>query len=304
MRQILITGADSYIGTSFEKWMKQYDEYIIDCVSTRDGKWRDKDFSEYDVVFHVAGIAHVDTGYFRIRHFKKLRENKELYYRVNKDLTIDIARKAKKEGVKQFIFISSIIVYGEHYTIKKPQYITKDTVPKPTNYYGKSKLLAERELERLESEDFKVVILRPPMIYGKGCKGNYQKLAKFARITPIFPDMENRRSMLYVDNLCEFVRLVVVDELRGIFYPQNSDYIKTSDLIKVIANCHGRRIILFKTLNLPIYILSKISKVISRLINKIFGCLMYDKYMSQYTSLGNYQLVSFLESIELTEKQG
>jgi nucleoside-diphosphate-sugar epimerase len=166
MKKILITGANSYIGTSFEKYVSQWpDKYIVDTVDMIDGTWKQKDFSKYDVVFHVAGIAHVSPN-------PKL---KELYYKVNRDIAIETAKKAKLEGIKQFIFMSSIIVYGESGRINEKKIINRDTVPRPANSYGDSKLQAEKGIKALENNRFKVVILRPPMIYGKGSKGNYNK---------------------------------------------------------------------------------------------------------------------------------
>ena len=215
MKKILITGANSYIGTSFEYYLQQwFDKYQVDTVDMIDGSWREKSFGGYDVVFHVAGIAHSDTG-------KISKEKEKLYYTVNTDLTIETAKKAKAAGVKQFNFMSSAIVYGESVPIGKEKVIKKDTLPEPANSYGNSKLLAENGIRVLNDDSFKVVILRPPMIYGKGCKGNYQTLVKFALKLPVFPYVKNQRSMLYIDNLCEFVRFMIENNESGIFFPQN-----------------------------------------------------------------------------------
>ena len=175
MKRILITGANSYIGISFEKYVSQWPEkYETDTVDMIDGSWREKSFAGYDAVFHVAGIAHSDNG--------KISEEKEkLYYSVNTDLTIETAKKAKEDGVKQFVFMSSAIVYGESAPIGKQKIITKETPVSPANCYGDSKVQAEKGLKGLEDDRFKVVILRPPMIYGKGSKGNYPVLVKVAK---------------------------------------------------------------------------------------------------------------------------
>ena len=285
MKKILITGANSYIGTSFEGWVSRYpDKYSVDTIDMRDEKWREKSFSGYDVVFHVAGIAHVSSS-------PKL---KDLYYRVNRDLAIETAKKAKADGVKQFIFMSSIIVYGDSAHINKKKVIDKNTKPQPSNFYGDSKLQAEQRILALESESFKVVILRPPMIYGKGCKGNYPKLVKAALKLPIFPDIDNERSMLHIDNLCEFVRLIIDNEERGIFFPQNKEYVKTSEMVKVIAETHGKKIRLTKAFN-PIL---KLLAYKVGLINKVFGNLVYEKSMSEYKE--NYRVRDFRESISLS----
>jgi len=272
MKRILITGANSYIGTSFERWMARHrDGYQVDTVDTLNGEWKKKDFRGYDVVFHVAGIAHVDVK----------KGNKEQYYKVNRDLAIEMAKKARQEGVGQFIFMSSIIVYGERYTLAKPFYITKDTIPRPTNYYGMSKLMAERGILRLQSDGFNVVILRPPMVYGKGSRGNYSKLVKLVSICPVFPDIRNKRSMLYVDNLCEFVRLMIDNEEKGIFFPQDKKYVGTVELAREIARAKGKKVIITKALNPFIWILY-IIPYSRKIISKAFGSMAYEKEMGLY----------------------
>jgi nucleoside-diphosphate-sugar epimerase len=232
----------------------------------------------------VAGIAHVSSD----------PKMEDLYYKVNRDLTIEAAEKAKTEGVKQFIFMSSIIVYGDSGSDKRV--IDKNTVPKPSNFYGNSKLLAEEGIKPLDSDRFKVVILRPPMIYGKGSKGNYPKLAKAALKLPLFPDVDNQRSMLHIDNLCEFIRLMIEKEEHGLFFPQNSEYVKTSEMVKLIAEAHGKKIMLTKVLNPALKVLGlKLG-----LINKVFGNLVYEESMSFYKE--RYQIRDLRKTVELTEK--
>lgn len=284
MKKILITGKNSFVGNSFEKWLKQYpNKYIVDKISLKNETWKRIDFSKYDSVLHVAGIAHVSTN-------PKL---KDLYYRINRDLTIEVAKKAKSQGVKQFIFMSSIIVYGD--SSKKLKVIDENMVPKPSNFYGKSKLEAEEGIKLLDDEDFKIAIIRPPMIYGKDSKGNYPKLAKLARITPIFPDIDNQRSMIHIDNLAEFLRLIIDNEERGIFFPQNKEYVKTSELVKNIAELHGKKIRLTKMFN-P-FIRQLLGKI--NLIDKVFGNLIYDMKLSNYKI--EYQIRDLKKSIALTE---
>lgn len=212
MKKILITGANSYIGTSFDKYINENypEEYVVDTVDMVDGSWREKSFSGYDSLFHVAGIAHSDNG-------KISKEKEEVYYRVNTALAVETAKKAKADGVKQFIFMSSAIVYGDSAPIGKEKVITKETPVSPANCYGDSKVKAEKGIQKLSDDSFKVVILRPPMIYGKGCKGNYPMLSKLALKFTFFPYVNNQRSMLYIDNLCEFVHLMISNNERGIF---------------------------------------------------------------------------------------
>ena len=290
MKKILITGANSYIGTSFEKYIKEHypDDYVVDTVDMIDGTWREKDFSGYDSVFHVAGIAHSDNG-------KISEEKAKLYYAVNTDLTVETAKKAKADGVGQFIFMSSAIVYGESAPIGKTKVITKDTPVSPANCYGDSKVQAENGIRPLNDDAFKVVILRPPMIYGKGSKGNYPLLAKIALKTPIFPYVKNERSMLYIENLCEFVRLMVENDEQGTFWPQNAEYSNTSELVKMIAEAHGKKVRLVKGFTWVLKIMSKVTG----LVNKAFGSLSYEAGMSECKQ--DYRISTLEDSIRKTE---
>lgn len=290
MKKILITGANSYIGTSFEKWLQQWpDQYLVDTVDMKDGSWKEKDFTKYDVVFHVAGIAHVDIK-------KATKEMKELYYSVNRDLTIETAKKAKMDGVKQFVFMSSIIVYGESSPIGTKKIITKDTIPDPTNFYGDSKLQAECGILQLQSDEFNVVVLRPPMIYGKGSKGNYIKLSGIARKLPLFPAIDNERSMLFIYNFCEFIHIIVDNQEKGVFFPQNNEYVKTSELVRLIALAHGKKIHLTRTLYPFVRLLARKMK----LLNKVFGNLVYDKELSIYKNY-EYCIADLDKTVQLAE---
>ncbi len=289
MKKILITGAGSYIGTSFEKYMKQWpDKYQVDTVDMIGDAWMKNDFSGYDTVYHVAGIAHSDNG-------KISKEKAKLYYEVNTKLTLRTAMKAKKSGVKQFIFMSSAIVYGDSAPIGKKRIITKDTPVSPANCYGDSKVRAERGLKKLEDENFKVVILRPPMIYGKGSKGNYPLMSKLAQKMPVFPYVDNCRSMLYIENLMEFVRLMIENEEHGTFWPQNAEYSNTSELVKMIAAEHCKRIVLVKGATVPL----KLAGLATGLVDKAFGNLAYDQSLSEYKE--NYRIANLRRSIMLTE---
>lgn len=284
MKRILITGKNSYVGTSLENWLlKEPEKYTIDTIDMKDESWKKHDFSQYDVVFHVAGIAHVSSD----------PKMEELYYKVNRDLTIETAKKAKLEGVKQFIFMSSMIVYGDSTSSKRV--IDKNTKPLPSNFYGNSKLQAEEGIRALESDTFKIVVLRPPMIYGKGSKGNYPRLSKLAQKSPIFPDIKNVRSMLHIDNLCELLKLIIEYEDSGLFFPQNQEYVETSKLVKKIAEVHGKKMRLTKVFNPYIKLLFRLETV-----NKVFGNLVYDKSLSSYLNR-NYIVRDFEESIVVTE---
>lgn len=260
MKKILITGANSYIGMSFEKYIKDNypNDYVVDTVDMIDGSWREKDFSGYDSVFHVAGIAHQ----------KETKQNASLYYTVNRDLAIETAQKAKTNGVKQFIFLSSMSVYGMDIGV-----ITKETVPNPKSNYGKSKLQAEEGIKELVDGEFKVCILRPPMVYGEGCKGNYQTLVSVAKKFPVFANYKNQRSMIHVVHLSKFVKDMIDKESGGVHQPQDPEYVCTCKMIQNIAKDMGKNMRLCKMLNPFVSIL----KHCTTKGKKAFGDLIYEQ---------------------------
>lgn len=277
MKKVLITGADSYIGVSVEKWMQQpkfYKMYQIDTLDVRNNKWKDKNFSGYDVVFHVAGIAHV----------KETKANAGLYYTVNFELAVKAAEKAKKEGVGQFVLLSSMNVYGLLTGV-----INKETEPAPKTNYGKSKLMADTRILKMADKTFHVAIVRPPMVYGKGCKGNYQRLSEFARKSCFFPDIKNARSMIYIENLAEFIRNLIEHRASGVFHPQNKEYVNTSLMVREIASFYNHRIYLIKYVGrLLLFFGGNTAK-------KVFGNLVYDFHEDRCNT------VTFIESIKKTE---
>ena len=259
MKKILITGANSYIGMSFEKYMQQWPEdYQVDTVDMIDGTWREKSFAGYDAVFHVAGIAHQ----------KETEENANLYYRINRDLAAETAQKAKAEGVRQFVFLSTMAVYG----IEEGA-INMATKPYPVSHYGKAKWEAEQMLETLRGEDFTVAIMRPPMVYGDGCKGNYQSLVKFAKIMPIFPDYQNKRSMLHINNLCRYVKDLIDNKTEGLVLPQDEEFVCTCRMVQQIAQSMGKNIKLWKILNPAV----SLAKRFTMAGKKAFGDLYYER---------------------------
>lgn len=291
MKKILITGANSYIGMSFEKYIQENypEQYSVDTVDMIDGSWREKSFAGYDAVFHVAGIAHSDGG-------KISPERAKLYYAVNTDLTIETARKAKADGAGQFVFMSSAIVYGDSAPIGCAKRISRDTPVSPKNCYGDSKVQAELGIGQLNDDSFRVVILRPPMVFGKGSKGNYPLLSRIGRKLPIFPCVKNERSMIYIENLCEFIRLMIENDEQGIFWPQNREYSNTSEMVKMIAAAHGKNVMLVKGFAWLLKLLSHLTG----LVNKAFGSLSYDMELGEYQT--DYRKYTLEESIARTEK--
>lgn len=282
MKRVLITGANSYVGTNVENWlMGEPDKYYVETLDMKNPNWKDFDFSKFDVVFHVAGIAHVSS--------KKSME--DLYYKVNRDLTIETAKKAKESGIKQFIFMSSMIVYNS-----KEKAITLETKPNPDNFYGLSKLQAEEGINKLQDEVFKISIIRPPMIYGPKSKGNFSKLIQFSKKTFIFPEFNNKRSMLYIDNLSNSLKTIIGQSLIGTFYPQNSDYVCTYDVIKNVSKEINKRIWFTRIFNPFIKLLRNNVSI----VNKMFSDSYYDISMS--TELVKHNQVDFPTSITNTIK--
>ena len=282
MKKILITGAGSYVGESVRRYiLSTSSDFEIDAVDTMNDAWKEADFSKYDVVYHVAGIAHVNAD----------PKMEALYYKVNRDLTVEVARAAKAAGVKQFIFMSSQIVFHESQSLKS-EVLTADTKENPNGFYGDSKLQAEKGLHELECDAFKVCILRPPMIYGPNSKGNFPRLVKLAQKTPLFPAWHNKRSMLYIDNLAEFVKQAILRELSGTFYPQNRELADTVEIIRYFAKANGHKVWITSLLNPFVWL----GSFILQPINKMFATYYYDPEMSKVDF--DYQLVSFEESLK------
>lgn len=291
MKKILITGAGSYVGSSVESWLHQWPEsYRVDTLDMIGDSWRAYDFRGYDAVLHVAGIVHREDS-------KNDPAEAELYDRINHRLAVEAAQVAKKAGVKQFLFMSSASVYGLTAPMGKVVTITKDTPLCPVDNYGRSKADAEKSLAALAAEEFRLAVLRPPMIYGKGCKGNYQTLSRLARKLPVFPWVENRRSMLYMDNLSEFIRLLIDDEAAGIFCPQNEEYVNTCDMVNLIAHAAGKNILMIHGFGWAL----KLLRQMTPMVDKAFGSLCYDRGLSAYPR--NYCVKSFEQSVLETERE-
>lgn len=264
MKKVLITGANSYIGTSFENYIKESypNEFQIDTLDMKDSNWKNYDFSGYDSVFHVAGIAHQ----------KETKENADLYYEINRDLAIEVAKKAKLEKVKQFIFMSSMSVYGLDHS---NELITVNTPTDPKTNYGKSKLEAEIEINKLKDEYFSIAIVRPPMVYGEGSPGNMTKLIKAVRKFHVFPTIKNERSSISINNLCEEIKNITGNCQSTIYLPQNDEYMCTFKIVKEQMKDEQVKVFYIGLFN-PL-IRTLIGKV--SLITKIFGDLKYGRMM-------------------------
>ena len=288
MKKILITGRGSYLGNSLKAYLEAFgNHYRVDCVSLRSGDWMEQSFRGYDAVYHTAAIVHQPRS--------KTDPGELARYRaVNRDLAVAVAKKAKEEGVRQFVFLSTMAVYGLTAAFGETVTITAQTPTVPTDNYGLSKLEAERALLALEGPDFRVAILRPPMIYGKDCKGNFRSLVSFARRLPFFPKVPNQRSMLYVGSLNRLVQQIIDREDRGIFCPQDPEYVNTSAMVQAIAAAQGKHLALVPGFSWAFHLLRHLTGA----VDKAFGSLVYDKSLSELEE--DYRIASFPDSVNMS----
>lgn len=275
MKKILILGANSYIGTSFRKYLTtEYPEqYIVDTVSLRGDAWRRMGWADYDSVINVTGKAHADITTLS-------DAEKQEYYTVNCELACEAAQKAITDRVKQYVYFSSIIVYGDSSNSRKPVRITADTKPAPSNFYGESKLRAEQKLQTLfayAERETKLVILRLPMIYGPGCKGNYKTLVRLAEKLPLFPTYHNERSVLRIEHLAEYLRTLVDSGEEGLFWPQDETYRSTPDMIFELAEKAGKHILPAAWLNPFVRLAFFLPGKPGKLARKAFGTLTIER---------------------------
>ena len=257
MKRVLVLGPHSYIGGQFRQYLAGFPgEYETAALSVRTDAWREADFSRYDSVLYAAGIA----------HRRERKEDAPLYERVNCALAVETAQKARAAGVKRYIYLSSASVYGLTEGV-----IRRDTPPAPKSLYGRSKLRAERALEALHSPGFQVILVRPPMVYGPGCPGNYRALEKLAAVLPVFADWPNRRSVISADNLSRFLRELADGGEGGIYFPQDPEYGCTSRMVRELAAARGRELPLARWLNPLVALLRLTPKG-----RKAFGTLIYE----------------------------
>ena len=227
---VLITGADGFIGDYFVN--KYNEKYVISKFSFRNDNLDKLDLKNTDTIIHLSALVHQMGG-----------ASKEEYERVNVNQTVELAKKAKQSGVKSFIFMSSVKAYGE----ESDEVYTELTQCNPEDGYGKSKLKAETELHKLEDEDFHVAIVRTPIVYGYGVKANIKNLISLVDKVPVLPfvNTANKRSMVYIGNLCHLVDVLVQKTTYGVFLASDDVSVSTTELIKLIA----------RELNKPIYLL-------------------------------------------------
>lgn len=283
MKKILVVGKGGFVSNTFVNYMKKFgSQYQVTVISSMNHEWEHYDFTGYDAVYNASGLAHANA----------IDGSDELYYEVNGRLPGEIAAKAKAENVPLYISMSSQIIYGDMTGVGKKNVITSDTKPTAEGIYGKSKIMGEREVLQYADDKFKTAIIRPPMIYSENAPENFERLCKFAVKSPIFPNLYNEQSMIYADNLCELLRLIIENQVGGIYFPQELEYIHTSKLVKDISKVAGKKMWVTKIFNPVLRLVS--GKI--RFVRKAFGSLVYDKSLSGHFDW-KYCVVPYEETV-------
>lgn len=281
MKKVLIAGNNSYVGTSIETWLnKEKSSFHVDILVTITSSWRLCSLKDYDVVCYVFETS-----------LANIKDNLIQYYKENCDVAIEIAQKAKEQGVKQFIFISSSCVFKD-ITDLSLTVIRPETKPTPNNYVGNVFLQTEKSIDNLKSQTFRISIIRCPMIYGPHYKGDLLLLESLAKKCIIFPAWHNMRSMIYIDNLTEFVKCLIIREEDGYFYPQNKELSDCVEIVRHIAKMHNHKIWISKLFNPFVIICSWFFPQISN----IFADYLYIPEMSVYDF--DYHKFTFEESLK------
>ena len=228
---VLLTGSSGFLGTYFKN--RYMDKYVIKTFSFLKDDLKSLHVSDVDVVVHLSALVHQMGG-----------ASASEYERVNVTQTLQLALKAKESGVGQFIFMSTVKVYGE----ETKEIYTENFTCKPEDEYGKSKLRVEKALLELEDENFKVSIIRTPIVYGQGVKANIKNLVKLIKKVPLLPfgDIKNKRSMVYIGNLCHLIDEVVKQRKSGIFLASDDESLSTTKLVELIAKSLDKKVYLVK----------------------------------------------------------
>ena len=231
MKNILLTGSNGFVGSYFIDNYK--DKYNINTFSFLNDDFKDLNLSKINTIIHLSALVHQMGG-----------ASKEEYEKVNVRQTIDLAKKAKSSGVKHFIFMSTVKVYGEETNIAYDE----NSDCNPQDDYGKSKLKAEQELLKLEDDSFKVSIVRTPIVYGYGVKANIKSLINLVNKVTVLPfaNIKNKRSMIYVGNLCNLIDEIIIQEKEGTFLASDDEPLSTTRLIELIANGLGKKVYFIK----------------------------------------------------------
>ena len=283
--RILVSGKRGILSTTVANYLKLKDDIEVEQISLRDALWRKEDFQKYDTIVHIAGLIP-----------KSEIENEE-YYQVNVDLTKEFARKAKNDGIKHFIYLSSMSVYGMSQQMQKQRgCITKETSCLPVSDYGKSKLLAEKKLQELEDDFFKVTIIRAPSIYGKGMTAYLEQYRYLNRKFFVLPDVfrKHYKSAIYVDNLSELIYLLIEKKECGIYCPDDGKYASIDYCVMISPKKCKSRIVGF--------LIEKIFSKNDR-IRSYFGAIYYEEELARAFD-GTYRVCNIQKAIATSYEAG
>jgi nucleoside-diphosphate-sugar epimerase len=263
MLNVLVTGASGFVG----KHLLHYNNngrYNLRTVSLKSTNVESCLIENIDVIIHLAGKAH---------EMNKIDD--KVYFDTNYLLTAQLADKAKKAGVKHFIYISSTKVYND----EQGMVLDETSACEPSDAYGKSKLKAEQYLQTVADKNFRVAIIRPPVIYGAGVKGNILKLLKLCDSNKPLPFLRvnNQRSMVFINNLLELMFTIIDQRAEGIFIAGDAQPLSTSKLISLIRTNLNRQQRLFY---LPEVFRIIIKNANSALYNRLFGSFVINNHSS------------------------
>lgn len=284
-KTLMITGASGFIGSNFiERYKDKYNIIPVDLLKI---KPEEIDFRGVDTVLHLAALVHQMKGAPR-----------EKYFEVNTELTRRVAEEAKKQGVRHFVFYSTVKVYGYDGDLYNHNMVlNEESECKPINDpYGESKWEAEKILRRLENDNFKIGIIRPPMVYGKGVKGNMESLIKLVKMLPILPFNydKNRRSLVNIENLMYLTALVIDKEDSGVFLPLDEKNISLKEIVEGIEKAYN-----LKRINIPMIqpVFWLLTKLKPNIMLRLFGTLQFDNRLTK-EKLGYIAKVKYVEGIK------
>jgi nucleoside-diphosphate-sugar epimerase len=224
--KVVVTGANGFVGKRFMEYNQG--KFQLQALSLRSNGLSSFDFTGVDAIVHLAGKAHDMQS-----------TNDQEYFDINFELTKKVADNAKSQGVPHFLYISSVKVYGD----EDRELLDEESTCIPGDAYGKSKLEAELYLKSIESNQFKVAIVRPPLVYGPGVKGNMIRMLKLAdsNLPLPFAKTRNRRSMVFLDNLIELLNRIIVTGSSGTFVAGDARAVSTEELISEIRKAMDRK---------------------------------------------------------------
>lgn len=271
-KTLMITGASGFIGSNFIK--KYENEYNIVPVCLIKNKPEDLDYTGVDTILHLAALVHQMKG-----------APEEKYFEVNTELTRRLATIAKEKGVKHFVFYSTVKVYGFDGELTNHDFLLTENSPcNPNDPYGASKYEAEKILNSLQDEKFKVAMVRPPMVYGDGVKGNMLSLMKLINILPIIPFNyeHNRRSIISTENLLYMTHLIIKNEADGVYLGTEGNPVSIKEIVESIEKGLGKRKINIK---FPSFIFKLLCKIKLDVMVRLYGTLAF-KQENNYEKIG------------------